>query len=329
MIKKILFRTVAGLVFIVGGAIGYLALRSPASAPPLDIKVEATPARLERGSYLYEHLMHCDGCHGENDFTRFAGPVIQGRNGAGFVFPKALGLPGNIAAPNITPDKETGIGSWTDGEKIRAIREGISKDGRALLPMMPYSAFRKMSDEDAYSLVAYLNSLPPVKNAISKSKIAFPVSLMIKSAPQPAGSVREPNRADRVKYGEYLTTLGGCIGCHTLEEHGQLAEGKHFAGGRMFNLGFARVVSANISQDEPTGIGRWSEKQFIEKFTQYRDYAIKGSPKIGNEDFTLMAWVNFSQLKDEDLSAIYAYLKLQPAVYNAVDSHPDKPKEKK
>jgi hypothetical protein len=97
----------------------------------------------------------------------------------------------------------------------------------------------------------------------------------------------------------------------------------------MFNFGFARVVSANISQDEQSGIGRWSEKQFIEKFTQYRDYAVKGSPKVSYDDFTLMGWVKLSQLPDEDLAAIYSYLKTQPAVYNAVDSHPDKPKDKK
>ncbi len=329
MVKKILLLTAAGLIVLVVGAIGYLALRSPSIAPPLAIKVEMTSARLERGNYLYEHLMHCAGCHGQNDITRFASPVIPGRSGAGFVFPKELGLPGAIAAANITPDKETGIGNWTDGEKIRAIREGISRDGRALFPMMPYSEYRKMSDEDAYSLVAYLNTLPPVKNYIPKPMIDFPVSLMIKSAPQPAGSVREPDRSDKLKYGDYLTTIGGCRGCHTQEERGRPVKGKQFAGGRMFNVGFARVVSANISQDEPSGIGRWSEKQFIEKFTQYRDYAVKGSPKVGNEDFTVMAWVNFSQLKDEDLSTIYAYLKTQPAIYNAVDSHPDKPKDKK
>ena len=79
--------------------------------------------------------------------------------------PPEAGLPGRVAARNITPDKETGIGNWTDGEKIRAIREGIGRDGHALFPMMPYESFRHMSDEDVYSLVAYLNSLPPVKCA--------------------------------------------------------------------------------------------------------------------------------------------------------------------
>ena len=77
-------------------------------------------------------------------------------------------------------DRETGIGDWTDGEKIRAIREGISRDGKQLFPMMPYARFRKMSDEDVYSLVAFLNTLPPVKHHVAPSEVDFPVSVLMK-----------------------------------------------------------------------------------------------------------------------------------------------------
>ena len=328
MIKKFLLIAVAFVLVLVGLAVAFLSLRGPNVAQPSPIVVEMSPKNIERGRYLYENLMHCAGCHGDNDYTRFAGPVKEGRNGAGTIFPKELGLPGTIVPSNITPDKATGIGNWTDGEKIRAIREGISKDGRALFPMMPYSDYRKITDDDVYALVAYLNSLPPVNNPLPKTSIAFPVSLMIKGVPQPVVPVKDVDRMNKVKYGEYLVTLGGCRGCHTPEEHGQLVAGKHFEGGRMFNVGFARVVSANITKDEQSGIGRWSETQFVEKFAQYRDYARKGSPKVSNEDFTLMAWVNYSQLPDEDLRAIYTYLRTQPALYNAVDSHPDKPKNR-
>lgn len=84
-------------------------------------------------------------------------------------------------------DRDTGIGSWTDGEKIRAIRGGVDKDGNALFPMMPYSGYRPMSDGDVQALVAYLDTLPPVANPLPKSKLAFPVSRMIKFAPQRIG----------------------------------------------------------------------------------------------------------------------------------------------
>jgi len=96
-----------------------------------------------------------------------------------------------IVAANITPDRETGIGAWSDGEKIRAIREGIDRDGRVLFPMMPYVNYRRMSDEDVYAIVAYMNSLPAVRNSLPATSIKFPVSLLIKSVPQPAGQVAQ------------------------------------------------------------------------------------------------------------------------------------------
>jgi len=89
-------------------------------------------------------------------------------------------MPGMVVAANITPDRETGIGGWTDGEKIRAIREGVDRDGRVLFPMMPYGNYRLMSDEDVYAVVAYINSLPAVRNPLPATAIKFPVSLLIK-----------------------------------------------------------------------------------------------------------------------------------------------------
>ncbi len=325
MIKKLILISVAFVLGLVVLAVAFLGLRGPTIATPSSIAVEMSPKNLERGKYLYENLMHCDGCHGQNDYTRFASPVLPGRSGAGQVFPKEMGLPGTIVASNITPDSDTGLGRWTDGEKLRAVREGISKDGRPLFPMMPYTYYRKMTDDDAYALVAYMNSLPAVRNGLPKTSIDFPVSLMIKGVPQPVVPVKDIDRRNTVKYGEYLVTLGGCVECHTPQVRGRLVADKHFSGGRMFNVGFARVVSANITRNDESGIGRWTETQFIEKFAQYRGYAEKGSPKVSNDDFTLMAWVNYARLPDEDLRAIYNYLRTQPAIYNAVDSHPDKP----
>ena len=86
------------------------------------------------------------------------------------------------------------------------------------------------------------------------------------------------------------------------------------------------VISANITPDPETGIGRWSEQQFLDKFYQYKEYAGKGSPTVGPEGFTLMPWLGMSQWPPEDLGAVYAYLKTQPAVRNAVETHPGQPK---
>jgi cytochrome c553 len=177
-----------------------------------------------------------------------------------------MGLPGQVAASNITPDRETGIGDWTDGEKVRAIREGIDRDGHTLFPMMPYADFRHMSDEDVYSLVAYLNSLPAVKHNVPRTRLDFPVSLLVKSAPQPVDSVPHPDLNDKAQRGRYLVAVAGCGGCHTGSERFRVA-----------------VVSANISPDLHTGIGRWTEQDFVNRFAQYREYVEHGSPLSGAE----------------------------------------------
>src|SRR6266545_817521 len=149
-------------------SLGYLYIRQPLRARSAGIVIQITPERLARGKYIFE-LADCDGCHSELDYSRFGAPVLASAKGN--LMPPDLGLPGTVVAPNITSDLETGIGTWTDGEKIRAIREGIGKDGRALFPMMPYKLYRKMSDEDVYSLVAYLNTLPPVRNLLPRTRL--------------------------------------------------------------------------------------------------------------------------------------------------------------
>jgi mono/diheme cytochrome c family protein len=302
--------------------VGYMVARKPAIAPPSNIKVPMTPERIARGKYIYE-LSDCDGCHSGRDFTRFGGPVIADQRGVGVEFPKEMGLPGKIASRNITMDRETGIGDWTDGEKIRAIREGISRDGKQLFPMMPYTRFRKMSDEDVYSLVAFLNTLRPVKHHVAASEVDFPVSVLMKDAAQPAGRVAEPNHADLRSHGEYVVNLAGCADCHTQSEKGQPKPGMLFAGGERFTFPGAVVVSANISPDLQSGIGRWSEKDFLDRFQQYREYAENASPHSGPENFTIMPWLDFSKLPEGDLKAIYAFLRTQKPVYHPVDSHPD------
>ena len=323
MLKRTLLVLLFAVDVVVAGGLGYLVLRKPAMAPPSAIKVEMTEARVARGKFLFERVCDCDGCHSEHDFSRFGLPVVASGRGKGLAFPPEFGLPGTVTAPNITPDSETGIGSWTDGEKIRAIREGVDRNGRALFPFMPYPYYRHMSDEDVYSLIAFLNTLPAIRNPMARTRLDFPVNLMIKGEPRPVGSVPEPDRRDKLKYGEYLVTIAGCAECHTPMEKGTLVESKRFAGGQTFRLAGASVVSANITPDPDTGIGKWSEQQFLDKFFQYRIYVEKGSPNVGPEGFTLMPWLKFSQLPSEDLSAIFAYLRSQQAVYNSVEKHPE------
>ena len=145
MWKKIVGAVVLIFLIVVGCGLGYLYFRKPAIAAPSAIQVEMTPERIARGKYLFQQVMYCDGCHSEHDESRFGRPVVEAGRGKGYVFPAEIGMPGTVVASNITPDRETGIGAWTDGEKIRAIREGIDRDGRVLFPMM---ALRKLPADE-------------------------------------------------------------------------------------------------------------------------------------------------------------------------------------
>jgi mono/diheme cytochrome c family protein len=274
------------------------------------------PATIERGRYMF-NLADCAGCHSERDYTRFAGPVVPGGLGRGFVFPPELGLPGKVVAPNITPDRETGIGAWTDTEKIRAIRDGIGRDGKPLFPMMPYEAYRHMSDRDVKALVAYMNTLAPVKNPLPRTQL--PPGMKLPPL-QPAGTVPDPDASDRVKYGEYLVTLGTCAHCHTPLAEGHPDTSKLFAGGQDFKFpGGASVVSSNITPDPETGIGKWTQDQFVKRFHMYRPYLKTGAPKA---PFTLMPWLALAGTTGEDLQAMYAYLKTVKPVKNNVRAEP-------
>jgi mono/diheme cytochrome c family protein len=324
MLKKVLISTVLAVILIPTAALTWLYLRKPAAAPPSAVKVAMTPERIARGKVLFEQVCDCGGCHSQRDFTRFGGPTAPSGLGAGNVLSAFLEeLPGTVVAPNITPDRATGIGQWTDGEKIRAIREGIDKHGRTLFPMMPYTGYRNMSDEDVQSLVAYLNSLPPVNNALPETMLNFPVGLMIKGVPQPVGKVPPPQRSNRLAYGKYLVAIAGCGDCHTPLKRGQPVEDHAFAGGRVFAANVGTVVSANVTPDTETGIGKWSEEFFLKKFYDYKDYVAQGPPQVSSsKSFTLMPWLNLSQLPPEDLGAIYTYLKTLKPVHNAVETHP-------
>ncbi|HEX3747128.1 MAG TPA: c-type cytochrome [Bryobacteraceae bacterium] len=319
------------LVIILGaGGVTYLYVRKPAQVHPSNIKVAMTPEHIARGQYIFRSISDCDSCHSQRDYTLVGAPLVMSGRGAGAILSDLMsGLPGVVVASNLTPDVETGIGSWTDGEKIRAIRDGVDRDGNALFPMMPYQAFRHMSDADVQAVVAFLDSLPPVRNPLPKTHLQFMPGLMMKSAPQPAGKVASPDRADPRHYGEYLVELGGCVDCHTpSDSHGNPLPGKTLAGGQVFATPMGTVVSANITPDRETGIGKWDADFFRKKFYDYKTYVENGSPKLSGPDaFTLMPWLGFSQKTPDDLDAIYAYLRTVAPVHNPVETHPGHPNQ--
>jgi mono/diheme cytochrome c family protein len=323
MLKKIGYLLLALVLVAAAGAL-WLFFRSPKMAPPSSIKVSTAPDRIARGQYIYESVADCGGCHSQRDFTRVGAPEIPTGMGRGNVMSDLIkGLPGVVVAPNITPDNETGIGTWTDGEKIRAIREGVDRDGHALFPMMPYQGYAHLSDNDVQSLVAYLDSLAPVHNPLPKTKLDFPVNVLIKGTPKQVGTVGPSDKSDPVKYGQYLVTVSSCGDCHTpTDKQGAPLPGKLLAGGRVFDSHYGVVVAANITPDNETGLGRWSQELFLRRFSDYKTYVTNGSPAADAKSFTVMPWLNFSRRDEEELKAIYAYLRTVPPVSSKIETHP-------
>ena len=126
---------------------------------------DSTKQVLARGEYLFNNLAGCVDCHSKRDFTKYSGPVVPGsEGGGGFVFDQKFQLPGVLYGKNITPDSATGVGTWTDAELIRAITQGISKNGDTLFPLMPYPHFNRMAKDDLMSIIAYMRTLKPINN---------------------------------------------------------------------------------------------------------------------------------------------------------------------
>ena len=276
---------------------------------------ESTPARLARGEYIVEGLAHCFQCHSDHDTSKIEVPIKDGVKGAGWLMEEAPGL-GSVIAPNITPDKDTGIGNWTDDEIARAIREGVSRDGRALFPMMPYLNFRNMSDEDVASVVVYLRSIPAVRNAMQRTSLDFPLSRIVNTIPVPLeGAVAEPSANER---GAYLVKLAECETCHTAAVQGQPLEGMAFAGGFEFKVAGSQVkpvVSANITPDA-SGIAHYDEALF--------EQVLRTGKLPGRQLSGVMPYDHFNRLTAEDMKAIFAHIKAQKPVQHRV-SNTDEP----
>ncbi len=289
-------------------SIGWRPIVGPRSRPLTNRVFERTPERLARGQYIVEHEAACADCHSPHEWTKHDAPIPPGMEGAGQDFSILKGLPGHVVAPNLTPDLETGSGTWSDDALARAIREGIGHDGRALFPMMPYEGYRHLPDEDLASIVVFLRSLPPVRNPLPKTEIIFPVKYLIRSVPQP---ITEPVSAldvsDPVKRGAFLVTIAGCRDCHTpVDAHNNPIPNMDFAGGQVFEGPWGKVVTANLTPD-PAGIPYYDEALFLQAL---RTGYVKGRPL--NQ---IMPWRHYGGMTDEDLKAIFAYLKTLKPVH--------------
>lgn len=261
-----------------------------AAAPP-------AAATLERGRYLMDGVVACANCH-----------MARGPRGE-YLPDKGLsgGLPFQekmftAYAPNITQDRETGVGKWTDAQLVKAIREGVRPDGSIIGPPMPVEFYRHMSDDDVRAIVAVLRTEPAVRNVVPKSTYNFPLP---PSWGPPVVNVKTPSRADKVKYGEYLATVGHCMECHTQrDQKGMLVMTSLGSGGRVFPGPWGESLSRNLTPHE-TGLKDWTDAQISQ--------AVRGGvDRNGMPYKPPMAFQHYKNIDDTDMAALTAYLRSLP-----------------
>jgi len=250
----------------------------------------------ERGRYVVEVIAACGNCH-----------TPSGPDGRDMSRHLAGGLhitDGGIDAwtANITQDRETGIGDWSDEQITRAIREGIRPDGSMIGPIMPIGLYRNISDVDIRAIVAYLRTIKPLRNEVPKSSYPYPVPT---SYGPPPGEVPEPDRNDPVAWGEYLAgPLGHCIECHSSPGENGIPDLENAlgAGGLIFHGPWGVSAAPNFT---PTGIGKKSDDEIKQIITT-------GTRSDGSKLMPPMGFIYYASLTAEDLDAIVAYLRSLP-----------------
>jgi len=264
----------------------------------------AAETPLERGTYLVEGVMACGTCHARPGQES---ADIPGDLAGGIRFR----IRGRVAyAANITPDRDTGIGSWTDKEIIRALRQGLRPDG-ASLGGMPFGLYRDISDRDAKAIVSYLRSLKPVRHDVPKTsrpprRAKF--SFMARSVP-------EVPRGNLVRYGAYLAgPLGRCVECHTPSTNGDTPDYVTMlgAGGVTFTGPWGQAQSGNLTPDRDTGLGEFTDIQIKRMIIQGQR---PNKTRVGRP----MAHTYYQKMTEDDLNAIVAYLRSLKPVKNFVD----------
>jgi mono/diheme cytochrome c family protein len=266
-------------------------------------------AEVLRGKYVFGATGGC-GCH-----TR---PKDTALNAGGRRFDGPFGT---VHSTNITADRETGIGGWTDEQLITAIRLGRRPSGERLLPVHPYPVFNGMAAEDLRALVAYLRTLPPVRRATPPKQIKVPLfesvflpAWLAAFAPREAPPPRAPEGG--LARGEYLVrAVGHCGECHTPRTLTMAPDASRFLAGNPKGPEDAEVP--NITPDPETGIGRWTVEQIAE-------YLGTGNRPDGDVAGGLMGEViqgttaGYKDLTRADLLAVAHYLKSIPAVKHRV-----------
>jgi mono/diheme cytochrome c family protein len=277
------------------------------------VRADAQPPteRVERGRYLVESILGCGNCHTPKSTT---GEPIASRNlggGLAFSIPPFAGV-----ASNITPDRETGIGAWSDDEIKRAIVNGVRpSQGRLpnthLAVLMATPFFKALTPSDLDAVVAYLRSVPAIRNESPAPTYRAPQ--VHQPFPGAEAGFSDAKMGDPVYRGRYLATIAHCMECHSPMDKGVHDYNRLGAGGRMFSAeivqgfpaGWPGSRAANITSHPTAGLGRWTDTEIKRAITQ-------GISRDGRRLQPPMAFAYYAKLKPSDLDALVAYLRTLP-----------------
>ncbi|MBS0535695.1 MAG: c-type cytochrome [Proteobacteria bacterium] len=258
---------------------------------------------LERGDYLVNHLMSCGNCHS----PRGPGAASRALSGGVQVFDEPWF---RVKGANITPDRETGIGAWSDDDIKRAITKGIRPNGTPLADAMPSAFFRILTPRDLDAIVAYLRSVPAVRNEVAAPiyKAASPPSPTYPLAAKP---LSDADLADPVRRGIYLSTVAHCMACHArTSDEAPTDYIKAFGkGGRAFRGPWGETHSANITSSRVAGIGAWSDAELRRALTEgVTPDGRKLRPPMSDQVAYYRTW------KAADLDALIAWVRTIPPI---------------
>lgn len=266
-----------------------------------------TAGLVARGEYVVRDVAVCGHCHAADPKRDVDGPLSGGLEFKDWRL-------GTIRAANLTPDAETGLGEWSDAEIVRAMRNGERRDGAVLAPVMPYAALHEVSDRDALAVARYLRSRPPVRKRVkSDHNLMFRIGELFFLGPVKGTTATAPPRGATAEYGGYLALHAAlCSDCHTPRKgiRSMPDRDELFAGTDHPPKGFPANPS-NLTPDSATGIGRWSEEDFL------RTMHTGVNPK-GDTLHPFMPWREYRRMTDDDLRAIYRYLRTVKPVSNVV-----------
>lgn len=265
-------------------------LMSPASGETL----------VERGAYLVNSVMVCHNCHTPR------GPqgldLSRALAGGSQVFDEPAF---KVTGSNITPDKDTGTGNWSDAELKRFLVSGSRPNGTKVAPIMPTAFYTVLTARDLDALTAYLRSVPAVRHETPAPE--YRIALKPETPTYAGKQATEAEFSDKLARGRYLLTIAHCLECHTPEGPSVVHDfaGASGKGGRTFKGPWGESVSPNITADPAVGIGQWSDDEIKRAITQ-------GIARDGHKLKPPMAYAAYASMTAQDLDAIVAFLRTLP-----------------